>query len=110
MKNIFFYLLISPVLFLTACDSSSTKGGDDQVATQCLAFSPAEQSGDQFRHKVHNTCKKTIQVLDAVSEQRFTILASGNIEVDLASSTPSMGACFDPYIPEKAADQFKCKK
>ncbi len=109
MKNILVALLL-PLLLLAACDSSSTKGGDDQVATQCLAFSPAEQSGDQFRHKVHNTCKKTIQVLDAVSEQRFTILASGNIEVNLASSTPSMGACFDPYTPERSGDQFKCTK
>jgi len=99
------------VLLLVACGDSLTGGGDDQVATQCLAFSQATKKGNQFRHKVHNTCKKNIQVLDSASEQRFTILGHRDVVVNLSSATPSLGACYAPYIPEiKSADQFKCRK
>lgn len=104
-------LPIALLVSLSACSDSILDSGKDQIASQCLAFVPAVAVGDQFQHTVHNTCGRNINVLDADTKQRFTILKNGNAVVNLPSAAVNMGACFTPYMPkEQSGDKFTCEK
>lgn len=115
MKMIKAVLVLGTVAILSACDSSSSSGGDDKVATQCLAFGTAVKLEGGYRHKVINTCDKKINALEASTEQRLVLDKGEQQDVVMFSATPSMGACFFPFFPvliTEGDDEglFKCRK
>ena len=106
-------MLSASMAMLAACNSSgSLATGDDEVATQCLSFGTALQSGDSYVHKITNTCSQTVHVLVEQTDERFTLSPSQLHVLSLTTATPSLGACFDPYEPDLKSSngKFQCRR
>ncbi len=111
-KKISALAMVLTTVALSSCDSGKSNSGSDHVATQCVAFGQAEKLSSGYRHTIHNTCDKNINVYDVDSNQRFSVLKRKSNVIILPSLTPKVGACFDPFAPEVLGNgtEFKCVK
>ncbi len=79
--------------------SSSSSGGADKVATDCLAFGTAVKISGGYRHNVVNSCNKKINVLESSTNQRFSLDKNENQDVVLFFRQAINGRVLRPISP-----------
>lgn len=97
---------------LVGCNSSGSLGGDDEIASHCVAVDAAEQQGSHYVHTLVNVCDKVINVMEPSTRNQWSISPKAKHDVTLSTKKPAFGACFEPYEPDvkESSGRFQCRR